>query len=334
LRKPAFSSAEDIDMNRRNLLRSALAIAMFGVATTSFADTYPTKPVTIVIPFPPGGTLDVVGRMLAQKLTEQMGQSFIVDNRPGAGGTIGASVVKNARADGYTLLFSPSTFVSTPMTMPTAPYDAIKDFTPVALVAKAPLAIAVRQDLPFNDVKGLVAYAKANPGNMTFAIGSSASAGHMSTELLKRAGGIEYLVVPYKGSGPAYQDLIGGRIDAFIDPILGSSSHAKAGKLKVIAVTSKERVPALPNTPTVGETVPGYEFYSWYGLWGPAKMPKEIADKLNAEVNKALNGDMKAKLTEQGLLLTPGSIEDFVHFQQDDTVKVAKIIKDANIKAE
>jgi len=321
-------------MNRRNLLRSAVAIAIFGVATTSFADTYPSKPVTIVIPFPPGGTLDVVGRMLAQKLTEQMGQSFIVDNRPGAGGTIGASVVKNARADGYTLLFSPSTFVSTPMTMPTAPYDAIKDFTPVALVAKAPLAIAVRQDLPFNDVKGLVAYAKANPGNMTFAIGSSASAGHMSTELLKRAGGIEYLVVPYKGSGPAYQDLIGGRIDAFIDPILGSSSHAKAGKLKVIAVTSKERVPALPNTPTVGETVAGYEFYSWYGLWGPAKMPKEIADKLNAEVNKALNGDMKAKLTEQGLLLTPGSIEDFVHFQQDDTVKVAKIIKDANIKAE
>jgi len=321
-------------MNRRNLLRSAVAIAIFGVATTSFADTYPIKPVTIVIPFPPGGTLDVVGRMLAQKLTEQMGQSFIVDNRPGAGGTIGASVVKNARADGYTLLFSPSTFVSTPMTMPTAPYDAIKDFTPVALVAKAPLAIAVRQDLPFNDVKGLVAYAKANPGNMTFAIGSSASAGHMSTELLKRAGGIEYLVVPYKGSGPAYQDLIGGRIDAFIDPILGSSSHAKAGKLKVIAVTSKERVPALPNTPTVGETVSGYEFYSWYGLWGPAKMPKEIADKLNAEVNKALNGEMKAKLTEQGLLLTPGTIDDFVNFQQDDTVKVAKIIKDANIKAE
>ena len=321
-------------MNRRNLLASALAIAVLGAATTAMADTYPSKTVTIVIPFPPGGTLDVIGRMLAQKLTEQMGQAFVVDNRPGAGGTIGAGVVKNARPDGYTLLFSPSTFVSTPMTMPTPPYDAAKDFTPVALVAKAPLAVAVRLDLPFNDVKGLVAYAKANPGTMTFAIGSSASAGHMSTELLKRAGGIEYLIVPYKGSGPAYQDLLGGRIDAFIDPILGSSSHAKAGKLKVIAVTSKERVPALPNTPTVGETVPGYEFYSWYGLWGPAKMPKEIADKLNAEVNKALNGDMKAKLVEQGLLLTPGSIDDFVKFQQEDTVKIAKIIKDANIKAE
>ena len=321
-------------MNRRNLVCAAVAACMLGIAAPALADQYPTKTVTIVIPFPPGGTLDVVGRMLAQKLTEQMGQSFIVDNKPGAGGTIGASAVKNARPDGYTLLFSPSTFVSTPMTMPTQPYDAVKDFTPVALVAKAPLAVAVRQDAPFNDVKGMIAYAKANPGNMTFAIGSSASAGHMSTELLKRAGGIEYLVVPYKGSGPAYQDLLGSRIDAFIDPILGSSSHAKAGKVKVIAVTSKERVPSLPNTPTVGETIPGYEFFSWYGLWGPAKMPKEIADRLNAEVNKALNGDMKAKLTEQGLLLTPGSIEDFVKFQQDDTVKVAKIIKDANIKAE
>jgi tripartite-type tricarboxylate transporter receptor subunit TctC len=319
---------------RRQFLHLAAAATLPAVSRVAGAQGYPTRPVRVIVGFAPGQALDIVTRIIAQRLSERLGEQFIIDNRPGAGGTIGASVVKNARPDGYTLLFSPSTFVSTPMTMPTPPYDAAKDFTPVALVAKAPLAIAVRSDLPFNDVKGLIAYAKANPGNMTFAIGSSASAGHMSTELLKRAGGIEYLIVPYKGSGPAYQDLIGGRIDAFIDPILGSSSHAKAGKLKVIAVTSKERVPALPNTPTVGETVPGYEFYSWYGLWGPAKMPKEIADRLNAEVNKALNGDMKAKLVEQGLLLTPGSIDDFVKFQQEDTVKIAKIIKDANIKAE
>ena len=143
------------------------------------------------------------------------------------------------------------------MTMATPPYDAIKDFTPIALVAKAPLAIAIRQDLPVNDVKGLIAYAKANPGNVSFAIGSPASAGHLSTELLKRSAGIDYLVVPYKGSGPAYQDLVGGRIDAFIDPILGSASHAKAGRLKVIAVTSKERLPGSPNVPTVGETHSG-----------------------------------------------------------------------------
>jgi tripartite-type tricarboxylate transporter receptor subunit TctC len=321
-------------MNRRHLLKAALTACAIGIAPIALADQYPSKAVTVIIPFPPGGTLDVVGRMLAQKLSEQMGQSFIVDNKPGAGGTIGASAAAKAKPDGYTLLFSPSTFVSTPMTMPTPPYDAIKDFTPIALVAKAPLAIAIKQDLPFNDVKGLIAYAKANPGNVSFAIGSSASAGHLSTELLKRAAGIDYLVVPYKGSGPAYQDLVGGRIDAFIDPILGSASHAKAGRLKVIAVTSKERLPASPNVPTVGETISGFEFYSWYGLWGPAKLPKEIADRLNAEVNKALSGDMRPKLTEQGLLLTPGSIADFVKFQQEDTTKIAKIIKEANIKAE
>jgi tripartite-type tricarboxylate transporter receptor subunit TctC len=337
---PDFSSVEspktieDTQMNRRHFIRTAIAIGLISIGTTALAQDYPTKSVTMIIPFPPGGTLDVVGRMLAQKLSEQMGQTFVVDNRPGAGGTIGASAVARAKPDGYTLLFSPSTFVTTPMTFATPPYDAVKDFTPVALVAKAPLAIAINKDLPVTDVKSLIAHAKANPGNVTFAIGSSASAGHLSTELLKRAAGIDYMIVPYKGSAPAYQDLVGGRIDAFIDPILGSASHAKAGKLKVIAVTSKERVPALPDVPTVGETVPGFEFYSWYGLWGPANMPKEIAQQLNAEVNKALAGDMRDKLTQQGLLLTPGSIEEFVRFQKDDTARSAKIIREANIRAE
>jgi len=321
-------------MNRRHFFcAAAAAIGLAGIASTAVADQYPSRPVTMVIPFPPGGTLDVVGRMLAQKLQEQMGQSFIVDNKPGAGGTIGSSAVARAKPDGYTLLFSPSTFISTPMTFAKPPYDAVKDFAPIALVAKAPLAVSIRSDLPVNDVKSLIAYAKANPG-MTFAIGSSASAGHLSTELLKRAAGIEYMVVPYKGSAPAYQDLVGGRIDAFIDPILGSSSFAKSGKLKVIAVTSKERLPSMPNVPTVGETVKGYEFYSWYGLWGPAQLPKEIADRLNAEVNKALSGEMRAKLTEQGLLVTPGSIAEFTRFQQDDAVQSAKIVKEANIKNE
>jgi len=320
-------------MNRRHLICAAVAIGVAGIATTAVGQPYPNKSVTMVIPFPPGGTLDVVGRMLAQKLQEQMGQSFVVDNKPGAGGTIGSTAVARAKPDGYTLLFSPSTFISTPMTFAKPPYDAVKEFTPIALVAKAPLSVSIRNDLPVTDVKGLIAYAKANPG-MSFAIGSSASAGHLSTELLKRAAGIEYLVVPYKGSAPAYQDLVGGRIDAFIDPILGSASFAKSGKLKVIAVTSKERLPSMPNVPTVGETVKDYEFYSWYGLWGPAHLPKEIADRLNAEVNKALSGEMRAKLTEQGLLVTPGSIEEFARFQQEDAARSAKIVKEANIKNE
>ena len=156
----------------------------------------------------------------------------------------------------------------------------------------------------------------------------------MSTELLRRAGGIEVVIVPYKGSAPAYQDLIGGSIDGFIDPILGSASFAKAGQLKVIGVTSSARLPSMPNVPTVAETVPGFAFYSWYGLWGPAGLPKEIAQRLNAEVNMALAGEMRDKLTQQGLLLTPGSIDDFVHFQKDDIALSAKIIAEGKIRAE
>jgi len=323
-------------MQRKHFIRYAAAAALTALAGSASAQGgWPNKPITMVIPFPPGGTLDVVGRMLATKLSAQLGQTVVVDNRPGGAGTIGASAVARAPGDGYTLLFSASTFTVTPMTQKTPVYDVVKDFAPVALVAKAPLAIAVNKNLPFNDVKGLLAHAKQNPGKLTFAIGSTGSAGHLSTELLRRAGGIEYVIVPYKGSAPAYQDLIGGQIDAFIDPILGSAGFAKAGQLKVLAVTSKARVPNQPDTPTVGETVPGYEFYSWYGLWGPASLPKEIATRLNAEVNKALAaGEMPEKLPAQGLLLTPGSIDDFARFQKDDMALSQRIITEGKIRAE
>ncbi|WP_157271840.1 Bug family tripartite tricarboxylate transporter substrate binding protein [Azohydromonas aeria] len=324
-------------MNRRHILRSVAAASLLAAAATFPAlaqGGYPVKPITMVVPFPPGGTLDTVARALAQKLGEQMGQTVVVDNRPGGAGTIGAVAVKNAPADGYTLLFSASTMTTTPLTMKSAPYDVAKDFAPVGLIAKAPLAVAVNKNLPFSDVKGLIAHAKANPGKMSFAIGSSGSAGHLSTELLRRASGIEYLIVPYKGSAPAYQDLVGGQIDGFIDPILGSSSFAKAGQLKVVAVTSKTRVPSLPDVPTVAETLPGYEFYSWYGVWAPARLPADIAQKLNTEINKALSGEMKDKLLAQGVLVTPGSIADFVSFQKDDMAKAAKIIAEGKIRAE
>lgn len=323
-------------MHRRSCFTRLAAAALLACAAGAgwAQGPWPAKPLTMVIPFPPGGTLDVVGRMLAQKLGEQLGQTVIVDNKPGGAGTIGAVAVQKAPADGYTLLFTPSTFTTTPMTMKSVPYDVVKDFAPVALVAKAPLAIAVNKNLPITDVKSLLGYAKANPGKLSFAIGSTGSAGHLSTELLRKAGDISYLIVPYKGSAPAYQDLIGGQIDGFIDPILGSAGYAKAGQLKVIAVTSKARVPNLPDVPTVAETVPGYEYYSWYGLWGPAGLPKEIAARLNAEVNKALNSDMKDKLTQQGLLLTPGSIDDFVHFQKDEMALAQKIVTEGKIRAE
>ena len=317
----------------KNLLKITLLALSFS-ALTAAAQPYPNRPVKVIIPFPPGGTLDTVGRMLAQKLGEQMGQPFVVENRAGGNGTIGADAVAKAPTDGYTLLFNASTFVTAPMTMKSVPYGVVKDFSPIALVAKAPLSVAINKNLPITDVKSLLAYAKANPGKMSFAVGSIGSAGHLSTELLKRAGGINYLVVPYKGTAPAFQDLIGGQIDGFIDPILGSLQYHKSGLLRVVAVTSSTRAPNLPDVPTVAETIPGYEFFSWYGLWGPAKLPSEVVTQLNAEVNKALATDMQTKLVQQGLLLSPGSTDDFVKFQASDMARSQKIITDGNIRLE
>jgi tripartite-type tricarboxylate transporter receptor subunit TctC len=322
-------------MHRRALLRAALAAALLASAPAAMAQAYPARPVTMVIPFPPGGTLDLVGRMIAQRLGEQMGQPFVVENRPGGLATIGPSHVAKAQPDGYTLLFNASVFTTTPMTMNSPPYDVVRDFTPIALVAKAPLAVALSNDVPAADMRALIAHAKANPGKMAFAIGAAGAAGHLATEALKRAAGIDFLIVPYKGTAPAFQDLSGGQIHGFIDPILGSQSLAKAGRIKVIAVTSAERVPSLPEVPTVSEALPGYEFYSWYGVWGPANLPSDIARRLNAEVNRALaTAEVRDRLVPQGILLTPGSIDEFVRFQQQDMARSERIIKDANIRSQ
>ncbi|XDF36844.1 tripartite tricarboxylate transporter substrate binding protein [Paracidovorax avenae] len=324
-------------MQRKHFLRAALRAAVGAAAlvaaTGSFAQTYPNKPVRVVVPFPPGGTLDTVARMLAQRLGDQMGQPFVIENKPGASGVIGGDTVAKAPADGYTLLFSASTHTTAPMTLKSVPYNVTQDFTPVALVAKAPLSVAINKNLPITDIKSLLAYAKANPGKMTFAVGSIGSAGHLSTEMLKRAGHIEYMIVPYKGTAPAFQDLIGGQIDGFIDPILGSLQYHKSGMLRVVAVTSAQRVPNLPDVPTVAETIPGYEFYSWYALWAPAKTPQAIVQRLNTEVNKAL-AEMGPKLKEQGLLATPGSVEDFAKFQRADMERSQRIVTEGNIRAE
>ena len=321
-------------LKRQTLIKAAVLALGCAVLPAAFAQSYPARPVRVVIPFPPGGTLDTVGRMLAQKLSEQTGQAFVIENKPGGNGIIGADIVAKAPADGYTLLFNASTFTTAPMTMKSTPYGVVKDFSPVALVAKAPLSVAINKNLPITDIKSLIAYAKANPGGMSFAVGSIGSAGHLSTELLKRSDNLNFMIVPYKGTAPAFQDLIGGQIAGFIDPILGSLQYHKTGMLRVVAVTSSTRTPNLPDVPTVAETIPGYEFLSWYGLWGPAKLPADITAKLNAEVNKALTGEMRDKLTPQGLLVTPGSVDDFIKFQREDMARTQKLITDGNIRVE
>ena len=322
-------------MKRKTLILSALSalfVALSAAPLAALAQAYPSKSVKVIIPFPPGGTLDAVGRMLAQKLSDQMGQPFVIENRPGGNGIIGADAVAKAQADGYTLLFNASTFTTAPMTMKQVPYGVVKDFMPVALVAKAPLSVAINKNLPVTDIKSLIAYSKANPGKMTFAVGSVGSAGHLATELLKKNGGMDYTVVPYKGTAPAFQDLIGGQIDGFIDPILGSLQYHRSGLLRVVAVTSAQRTPNLPDVPTVSETLPGYEFYSWYGLWAPARLAPEVRDQLNAQVNKALATDMKDKLVAQGLIVSGGSVEEFRKFQADDMARAQRLITEGNIR--
>jgi tripartite-type tricarboxylate transporter receptor subunit TctC len=318
----------------RHFLKTFLLLALAAISFGAAAQPYPNRPVKVIIPFPPGGTLDIVGRMLAQKLGEAMGQQFVVDSRPGGNGSIGATAVTKSPNDGYTLLFNASTFVTGPIVLATPPYNIVGDFTPIALVAKAPLSVSINKNLPITDLKSMFAYARANPGKLTFAIGSVSSAGHLATELLKRGGGGDYTIVPYKGSTPAYQDLIGGQISGFVDPVLGAVQHHKAGNLRILAVTSSTRLPTLPDVPTVAETLPGYEFTSWYGLWGPAKLPPEIAQRLNAETNKALSGEMRERLLSQGILLGGGSVAEFTKFQQDYINEMARLIADAKIKVE
>jgi tripartite-type tricarboxylate transporter receptor subunit TctC len=310
-----------------------LALGVTGAWAQSAA-SYPDKPVKVIIPFPPGGTLDKIGRMLALKVGEQLGQNFVVENRPGGNGIIGADAVAKSNPDGYTLLFNASTFVTAPMTMKSVPYKVQTDFTPIGLVASAPLSIAIGNKLGVTDIKGLTAALKANPGKFNFAVGSIGSAGHLCTVKLEQATGSQIAIVPYKGTGPAMTDLVGGQIEGFIDPVLGSVQFHRSGQLKVVGVTSAKRLPNLPDVATVSETIPDFQCASWYGLWGPAKLPADMVQKLNAAVNKALTGEMRDRLIADGIVPVGGSAAEFAKFQADDIAASGKIIADKKIAVE
>ena len=310
-----------------------LALGATGAWSQSAA-SYPDKPVKVIIPFPPGGTLDKIGRMLALKVGEQLGQNFVVENRPGGNGIIGADAVAKSNPDGYTLLFNASTFVTAPMTMKSVPYKVQTDFTPIGLVASAPLSIAIGNKLGVTDIKGLAAALKANPGKFNFAVGSIGSAGHLCTVKLEQATGSQIAIVPYKGTGPAMTDLVGGQIEGFIDPVLGSVQFHRSGQLKVVGVTSAKRLPNLPDVATVSETISDFQCASWYGLWGPAKLPADMVQKLNAAVNKALTGEMRDRLIADGIVPVGGSAAEFAKFQADDIATSGKIIADKKIAVE
>jgi tripartite-type tricarboxylate transporter receptor subunit TctC len=317
------------------LRRFALGASLALVAVWASAQTYPVKPIRIVVPFPPGGATDILARDVAQKLTEAWGQQVIVDNRPGAGGNIGSELVAHSAPDGYTLeMGTVGTHAINASLYAKMPYDHVKDFAPVILVAGVPNVLVVNNAVPANSVAELIAYAKANPGKLNFASSGNGTSIHLSGELFKVMAGVQMTHIPYKGSAPALQDLLGGQVQLMFDNLPPSLPQIKAGKVRALAVTSLTRAPALPDVPTVAESgLPGFEASSWFGILAPAGTPPAIVAKLNAEIAKWLaTPEAKEQLAKQGANAAGGTPEDFAKHIAAETAKWAKVVKDSGAK--
>ncbi|MFO1316482.1 MAG: tripartite tricarboxylate transporter substrate binding protein [Burkholderiales bacterium] len=323
----------------RTALRAAAAVAVAALAALAHAQApYPAKPIRIVVPFPAGGTTDILARAVAQKLTEATGQSAVVDNRPGAGGNIGAELVAKSAPDGYTLLMGTvGTHAINASLYPKMPYDHVRDFAPVILVAGVPNVLVVNPSVPANSVQELIAYMKANPGKVNFASSGAGTSIHLAGELFKTMTGVQMTHVPYKGSAPALADLVGGQVQIMFDNLPSALPQIKAGRLRALAVTSAQRSSALPDVPTVAESgIPGFEASSWFGLLAPAGTPKEVVAKLNGEVAKWLaTPEAKEKLAAQGAIVAAGlAPDDFVRHIAAETTKWQKVVKESGAKVE
>jgi tripartite-type tricarboxylate transporter receptor subunit TctC len=301
------------------------------------AQSYPTRTVSLIVPYPAGGSVDGVARIVAQSLAERLGQSVIVENRAGgAGGIVGANYVAKAAPDGYTLLLTASIHVITPFLAKSMPYDVVKDFTPISLIAAGPLIVSTAPNVPATNLADFFALVRKTPDKFTFATSSFGSAGHLAVELLKRDAGLDTLVIAYKGAGPMLTDVMSGQVQLIADPILSSLPLAQTGKIKALAVTSAKRVAAAPEIPTIAESgATGFDFLSWYGLWGPKGLPAGIAAKLQAEIAAiAVEPQAKGRLALLGFEPIGSTTAYFATYIDDEMAKYAKIIKDAGIKAE
>lgn len=320
----------------RRMLALALLTALGGFSPgPAAADAYPSRTVSVVVPFPPGGSVDGVARIIVQRLNEALGQHFIVDNRAGgAGGVVGANYVARAAADGDTLMLTASIHVITPLLNAGIPYDAVKDFTPITLIAEGPLLVSTNAAMPADNLKDFFAIVRKDPNKYTFATSSFGSAGHLAIERLKRDAGLDTLVIAYKGAGPALTDLMGGQIHLIADPMLSSLPLAQAGRIKALAITSARRLATAPRIPTVAESgMTGFEFVSWYGLWGPKNLPPEIGGKLQAEIARIVAlPDVQERFAALGFEPIGSTSEHFAKYIADEIAKSAKIISDAKIQ--
>jgi tripartite-type tricarboxylate transporter receptor subunit TctC len=311
----------------------ALGVLVIGAGNAA-AQPYPNKPIRMVIAFPPGGTSDFVGRVVAAKLSEFLGQSIVIDNKPGASGLIGTGDVARAAPDGYTILLAPSDFTLIPTLQTKPAYDAQRDFAPVGMVLEYSHVLVANPNVAASNAKELIALAKAKPGQLNFASGGNGATNHVSGEWFKRNGGVDIVHVPYKGNGPAITDLLADRVQLLFTSTGPVEAHLKSGKLKAIAVTGTTRNPSLPDVQTVAESaLPGYEFKLWYGIVVPAGTPRPVVDRLNADLRKTMaSPEVKEKLASIGGSLTVGSPEEFAAILRDETVRWAKLASDVGIK--
>jgi tripartite-type tricarboxylate transporter receptor subunit TctC len=324
----------------KQILRTIVAAVLTAAAWTYApvqAQGYPEKTITIVVPYGPGGSTDLLARSVAQRMSESMGQSIIVDNRAGAGGMIGSDLVARAAPDGYTLLVGTgATHGIVKFTTKALAYDPVKDFTALTEAVEVPIVLAVHSSVPAKDAKEFVDYVKKNPGKISFGSSGTGSPHHLAGELLKQMTGIDMIHVPYKGAGQAMQDLVGGQIPSIFTTLSTAIPQMRGGKIKILGLVETKRQPSVPEIPTIGESLPGYAMpRSWLGFFGPANLPAPIVKRLNAEILKALRApDIRAKLESAGMPVVGTSAEEFATVVKDDIEMYRKIATGAGIKPE
>ncbi len=319
---------------RRHFLQLAAGAAAFAaVSRIAQAQTYPTRLVRVIVPYPPGGPNDILARLMGQWLSERLGQPFVIDNRPGAGSNIGTEAVVKASPDGYTLLVVGTNSAINATLYEKLNFNFIRDIAPIATIIRQPQVMLVNPSFPAKTVPEFIAYAKANPGKINMASAGNGTGPHVAGELFKMMTGVDMIHVPYRGGGPALTDLLAGRVQVmFLGPV-GSIEYIRAGKLRALAVTTATRSDALPDIPTVGEFVPGYESSSWFGVGAPKNTPAEIVERLNKEINAALaDPKMKARFADMGATVFASSPADFGRLMAEETEKWAKVVKFAGIK--
>jgi tripartite-type tricarboxylate transporter receptor subunit TctC len=322
-----------IHCRRRAALGLAAAVAAAVALPAAAQSAYPSKPITMVVPFPPGGPTDLVARVLAQQLGEQLGQSIVVDNKAGANGNIGAQAVARAPADGYTLLYNTSSITLSPALYKSLPWNVEKDFAPVALTAVVPLALVVHPGVPANNVKEFIAYAKANPGKLSYGSAGNGNVTHLGAFQFAQANGIDAVHVPFKGSAPADLALAGGEIQFLTDTVNSVMGFVKDKRMKMLAVTTAKRMAQFPDVPTLAESgMPGFEVGAWQGVMVPAATPKPIVERLNTELNKALqNPEVRAKLAQQGAEPLGSTPAEYGAYVKKELARWGQVVKASGV---